>query len=551
MPDIDGLAGDAAEMDRLTARLALSEGRLRSISCSLPGYIWMADQTGQLNFTTQAWLDYAGIGESDTLGSGWSQFVHSEDLPRVGAAWARSVTEGVPYSTEFRCRRWDGTYRWFLVRAEAERDASGAVLRWVGMNVEIEQQKTVEAAFTALNTTLEQRVAEASLAREQMEGALRQAQKMEAIGQLTGGIAHDFNNMLQSVLGSLDLIVRRLDQGRYGEIRRLADMAIQGANRAASLTGRLLSFARRQALAPRALDANALVLGMEELIRNTVGGGVRIEFALASPLPAILCDPNQMESALLNLAINARDAMPDGGMLILGTADVTITLAQTIGHPGVIPGRFVELSVADTGFGMPEHVAVHAFEPFFTTKPQGLGTGLGLSQIYGFVRQSGGLVHLESAPGMGTTIRLQFPRYDGPVLEELPSAQPPVTTGRRGIVLLVEDEVVIRTLASEALTEQGWTVIEAHNGVEALPILTSNPAIDIMVTDISLPGGMNGRDLAEAARQARPGLPVLFATGHAETALSDGPMPPRTALIGKPFRLDILLEQVARLLAAA
>ncbi len=539
-------ATQSAPDGTLAARLAQSEGWLSSISNSLPGYVWMADSAGQLTFTTQAWLNYAGSAEDETLGSGWGRFIHADDLPRVVEAWTRSIQEWVPYSIEFRCRRWDGTFRWFMSRAEPERDASGAVVRWVGINVDIEHQKTAEAAVAALNATLEHRVAEATLAREQTEAALRQAQKMEAIGQLTGGIAHDFNNMLQSVLGSLDLIGRRLEQGRHAEVPRLAEIAIQGATRAATLTARLLSFARRQALAPRALDANALVTGMAELVRNTVGASVTVELALAPALPPILCDANQMENAILNLAINARDAMPRGGALRLQTTEVVVTEADVVGHPGVVPGPFIELSMTDSGTGMPPEVLARAFEPFFTTKPIGLGTGLGLSQLYGFVRQSGGLVQLESAPGQGTSVRLQFPRLTGSAAGQ--SAAP---VSARATILLVEDEEAIRNLAREALTEQGWTVLEAGTGAAALMILESSAAVDLLITDVGLPGGLNGRQLAEAARQSRPGLPVLYMTGQAETALSTEPLPLRTTIISKPFRLSVLTERVTAVLAAA
>ena len=326
---------------------------------------------------------------------------------------------------------------------------------------------------------------------------------------------------------------------------------MQGATRAAALTARLLSFARRQALAPQPLDANALVTGMEELVRNTVGTDVQVELALAPDLPAVLCDANQMERAILNLAINARDAMRDGGTLRLSTAEVTITEAHIVGHPGVTPGQFVELSVTDTGVGMADQVASSAFEPFFTTKPIGQGTGLGLSQLYGFVRQSGGLVQLESAPGLGTTIRLQLPCSTGLVSDEAEPLQPVrKSAAARGKVLLVEDDEVIRSLAREALTEQGWIVLEAECAAKALAILDAVGSVHVLVTDVGLPGGMNGRQLAEVARQAQAGLAVLFVTGHAETALADGAMEPRTAMISKPFRLSALTEQVAALVVA-
>lgn len=541
---------DDRRLEAEIVRLRQSEAWLRSISDNLPGYVWGADPTGALDFTTQAWLDYAGTTESGTLGGGWSQFVHPDDLVRVTQAWMHSVGTGERYDIEFRCRRHDGQFRWFLVRAAAIRNEAGGIERWVGMNVDVEDQKRAEAALFALNTTLEQRVADATAAREQMEGALRQAQKMEAIGQLTGGIAHDFNNMLQSILGSLDLTRRRLKQGRADEVDRLLEMATQGATRAATLTSRLLSFARRQALAPRPLDANALVTGMAELVRNTVGKAVQVEIDLSPGLPLVRCDANQMESALLNLAINARDAMPHGGSLRLGTEAVMVTAADVAGHPGVDPGPFVQLSITDTGTGMPEEVAARAFEPFYTTKPLGQGTGLGLSQLYGFVRQSGGLVQLRTASGQGTQVRLLLPRFDGSLIDE---AEPPETVmapRRGGNILLVEDEDAVRSLAREALTEQGWRVLEATTGPDALALLRDGAAIEVLVTDVGLPGGMSGQQMVEFARRFRPTLRVLFITGHAQAALTQDPLSPHTRVIAKPFRLPVLIAAVAEMLGA-
>jgi len=532
-----------------SARLRESEAWMRSVSNTLPGYIWTANPAGLLNFTTQAWLDYAGTTFASTLGAGWSRFVHPDDLLRVSEAWSRAVRTGTRYDIEFRCRRHDGKFRWFLVRANPIRTEAGAIERWVGINVDVEAQKQAETALSGLNATLEQRVADASVAREQMEGALRQAQKMEAIGQLTGGIAHDFNNMLQSVLGSLDLIRPRLQQGRTSEVARLVDIATEGANRAATLTGRLLSFARRQALVPRPLDANALVSGMAELLRNTVGKGVTLTLDLAPSLPRVLCDANQLESALLNLAINARDAMPEGGTLLIATTEARVTATEMAGHPDVVPGRFVQISVTDTGAGMTPSVAERAFEPFYTTKPLGRGTGLGLSQLYGFVRQSGGLVHLVSRPGHGTTVTLQLPLFHGEIIADRPEPSPHHLPARRGTVLLVEDEESVRTLAREALVEQGWAVFDAATGTAALTMLQAGNDVDVLVTDVGLPGGLNGRQLAEAARQIRPTLPVLFITGHAYAELSDGPMPPLTAVIMKPFHLSVLVSEVAAMFA--
>jgi nitrogen-specific signal transduction histidine kinase len=393
---------------------------------------------------------------------------------------------------------------------------------------------------------------EANAALLESEERLRQAQKMEAVGQLTGGIAHDFNNMLQGIAGGLELMQRRIAQGRPEEAARFVAMAQQSVTRAAGLTHRMLAFARRQALNPRPVEPDTLVRGIAEMIQRTVGPAVQLELRLRDGKWAALCDANQLESALLNLAINARDAMPDGGTLTIATADRPVAAAELSGQDGAEPGDYVELSVTDTGFGMTPDVMARAFEPFFTTKPIGAGSGLGLSQIYGFVRQSGGFIRMESTPGQGTTLRLYLPRHAQSAPKTTDTAVQKLESKgvATGTVLVVEDEPAIRGQIAEALRDLGCTVIEADDGPAGLLIAQSDERIDMLVTDVGLPG-LNGRQLADAARATRPALPVLLITGYAGTALENMALPPGIEMIGKPFVLEALTARVCAMLEAS
>ncbi|UFN49522.1 response regulator [Roseomonas sp. OT10] len=417
-----------------------------------------------------------------------------------------------------------------------------------------------EAAARA-NAELELRVRErtealeaAEAERRRIAAALAQSQKMEAVGQLTGGLAHDFNNMLTGITGSLDLLQRRLSQGRIEEMGRYIGMAQLGAQRAAALTHRLLAFSRRQTLDARPSRMDAMVEGMQELIRSTIGPAIPITVERPGALWLTLCDPHQIENALLNLCINARDAMPDGGRLTIRTANATLDEAAARRMNEARAGEYVMLSVADTGCGMPAEVLGRAFDPFFTTKPLGQGTGLGLSMIYGFAQQSGGHVQIDSRVGQGTTVRLYLPRYDGPAEPADGAAAPGRADGARrpGTVLIVDDEATVRLLAGEVLAELGCTPLAAADGPEALRLLRATAQVDLLITDVGMPGGMNGRQLADAARTQRPGLKVLFITGYAEAALfKDGVLPPGMQILVKPFAMEELANRIREMLEAA
>ena len=368
---------------------------------------------------------------------------------------------------------------------------------------------------------------------------------MEAVGQLTGGIAHDFNNLLTGITGALDLMQRRIAQGRTADVERYVGLAMASANRAAALTHRLLAFSRRQTLDPKPVDGNALVGSMEDLLRRTLGERITLDFALAPDLWPTYCDPHQLENAVLNLCINARDAMPEGGRLTVETSNATLD-GRAARERGMRAGDYVALCVSDTGTGMPPEVVAKVFEPFFTTKPIGQSTGLGLSMIHGFARQSGGQVRVYSEVGQGTTMRIYLPRHWGE--DETATAEGPVEAPRAAVgetVLVIDDEATVRTLIAEVLGELGYAAIEAHDGPSGLAVLRSNARIDLLITDVGLPGGMNGRQVADAARAVRPGLKVLFITGYADkAAVGNGHLESDMHLLTKPFAMDALALKV-------
>ncbi len=406
-----------------------------------------------------------------------------------------------------------------------------------------------ETALHQLNETLEQRVAEALAQREQAEGALRQAQKMEAVGQLTGGLAHDFNNLLAGITGSFEMIAKRLDQGRKGDVEIYVQAGLGAARRAASLTHRLLSFSRRQTLSPRATNVNALLGDFLELVRRTVGPQITVTTGCDSDLWHTLVDANQLENAMLNLCINARDAMPDGGLLTIETLNLSLD-DEGASQRGLQAGDYVAITVSDSGVGIAPEDLERVFEPFFTTKPMGRGTGLGLSMVYGFARQSNGLVRVRSSPGNGTHVRLYLPRHDA--LAEDPdqdreNAIGAAQTGAR--ILVVDDEPTVRMMMIDALGLLNFECIEAPDGPSAIALLDQHPRLDLLVTDVGLPGGLNGRQVADEARRRQPGLKVLFVTGYADSVvLQNDATEAGVAVLTKPFAIDDLQQQAITLL---
>ena len=484
----------------------------------------VVDQNGMFRAVNPAWTAILGWSQDEVVGRNHLEFTHPDFLEASEAARIKTIQENLS-GFETQILHKNGDYRWFSWVASAEGDLVYAS----GRDVTAERKATEALA----------------LANER----IRHSQKMEAVGQLTGGIAHDFNNMLQGIASGVQLMRRRLEQGRHGEVERYLDAMRQSVDRAAALTNRLLAFSRRQALAPKRVNLDDLVPGIGDLIRQTVGPAIEVEIRLADGGWRVRCDPNQMENALLNLAINARDAMmPAGGHLLIETEQAELNQDSLDGWDGARAGDFVRVKVTDTGSGMTPDVLEHAFEPFFTTKPIGWGTGLGLSQVFGFVSQSNGMVRLESKVGCGTSVHLLLPRHNG--AEEGSDAvadSRPQFLGAldQATVLLVEDEPDIRRLAAEALRELGCHVLEAVDGSAGLRIMRNafsfpSGKIDMLVADIGLPGGLNGRQLADAARELVPGLPVLLITGYAGAALGSDDLAPGMHVLGKPFTLEAL-----------
>ncbi|KMO30097.1 hypothetical protein VP06_22780 [Methylobacterium aquaticum] len=474
---------------------------------------------GTMTALNPAWQAVLGWQPADLVGRSFLDLVHPDDHARTEAE-ARRIEQGeTTLLFENRYRHADGSYRTLSWTAVPGEDHLHAVGR------DVTEQRELEDAF-------------------------RQSQKMEAVGQLTGGIAHDFNNLLTGIIGSLDLLSTRLRQGRTDVVERYIEAALASAHRAAALTHRLLAFARRQPLDPRPVDANALVASLEDLVGRTLGETVSLESRLSDGLWPALCDANQLESAILNLAINARDAMPDGGRLTIETRNVTLDRVFAAAHGDVAPGAYVRLAVTDTGTGMPPEVVRRAFDPFFTTKPIGQGTGLGLSMIYGFARQSGGHAVIASEVGRGTTVALYLPRHDLPLqagppaeAESLPPGPAETPAGSGETVLVVEDEPAVRSLIVDVLRDLGYRALEAEDGPAGLAALRGAARIDLLVTDVGLPG-LNGRQLADDAREHRPGLKVLFITGYAENAAMAGFLAPGMQMITKPFPVDLLARRI-------
>ena len=479
----------------------------------------------------------------------WLDTVYAADQPRMQSALQRSLDSGEDFIIEYRNLWPDGSLNWVDVRARAIRAKNGRVSSLVGVTSDITERKQAEVQLRRLNETLEQQVEERTSQLRHNEEVLRQSQKMEAVGQLTGGIAHDFNNMLTGIIGSLELLRRRLARGRTEDLDGLIELGVTSANRAAALTHRLLAFSRRQSLDSKPVELNQLVRSMGELLHRSINESIRLEMHLNEKLWTAEADPNQLESALLNLVLNARDAMPDGGLLIVESYNQQLDKTFTNAHENLLPGDYVVLSVSDTGCGMPESVISRAFDPFFTTKPIGQGTGLGLSMIYGFSKQSHGHVSISSEVGKGTTVQLYLPRFKG---QQAQDDEPYISTeafARDGeTVLIVEDDPAVRALVSQVLGELGYQFVEAADGPAAVPILESGQRIDLLISDVGLPG-MNGRQLAEIARQFRPGLKVLFITGYAEhAAVRAGFLDEGMQMITKPFAFDHLTAKVREMI---
>ncbi|MXS19724.1 hybrid sensor histidine kinase/response regulator [Pseudomonas oryzihabitans] len=548
----------AIERHQADLQLRESEDHYRHLVELNPQYTWTCDPSGQHMVFSPRWQQLTGqpMLEADSF---WT-VVHPDDRQATRQAWDVACSAGQAYDREHRVRVADGSHCWLRTRAYPRRDAAGAVIRWYGTSEDIDDRREAEEALRRERATLEVQVQartaeleetnrqlrEEMQNRAQAEELLRQAQKMEAVGQLTGGIAHDFNNLLAGIQASLDLLRRRLAPEVLAGVGNLLDTATQSVGRGASLTHRLLAFSRRQTLNPQAVDVSRLIGDFQELLLHSLGPQIRCQLELDAGLWPVDADPHQLENALLNLAINSRDAMPAGGTLTIGARN----WVQPDANPALPAGDYLLIEVGDDGVGMAPEVLERVFEPFFTTKPVGQGSGLGLSMIYGFVRQSRGQVSVTSAPGQGCRVSLLLPRHPAPPIR-VPLALSSATTGRAlpsVRVLLVEDDAVIRTLLVQLFVELGWRYRDAVDAEAALAALREGEGFDLLITDVGLPG-LNGRLLANAARTLRPQLPILFITGYA--AGNAPPVPlvgERMAVLGKPFTLEVLVDRVQELL---
>ena len=508
-----------------------TERRFRLLVQGVRDYaIFMLDPDGLVtNWNTGA-QRIKGYAADEIVGQHFSRFYTPEDREAGTPLRAlETATRTGRFTAEGWRQRKDGSRFWASVVIDAVRDENGELIGFAKVTRDLTERR------------------EAELELERSRAALFQSQKMEAVGQLTGGLAHDFNNLLTGITGSLDLMAARLAQGRINELERYITAAQGAASRAATLTHRLLAFSRQQTLEPKAVDANRLVSNMEELIRRTVGPNIAIETVLAAGLWPCFCDPNQLENAILNLSINSRDAMPEGGRVTIETANTWIDQVGAI-ERDVPTGQYIAICVTDNGTGMPPEVVARAFDPFYTTKPVGKGTGLGLSMIYGFARQSGGHVRIYSEVGRGTTVKIYLPRHAGGKPTQVDGAEAPRELPRAEAgetVLVVDDEPTVRMLVGDTLAELGYQAIEAADATSGLKVLESDVKIDLLISDIGLPGGMNGKQMADKARLRRPDLKILFITGYAENAaVANGHLEPGMQVMSKPFPMDKLAARI-------
>jgi signal transduction histidine kinase len=552
------VAERTAELEASAARLreseqrrslALASGRMGSYDYDLVSGEQLWDEGQYRIFGVEPG---AFVPTSESVGA----LIHPDDRERLDTAAARAAVSGQAYDCEFRIQRPNGELRWCVTSAAPTLDQAGRAVRLSGVTYDITERKRAEEGLQHLNEELEHRIEERTREREIALAQLFEAQKVDTIGQLTGGVAHDFNNLLMAVLGSLELLKKRipLDDARS---HRLLDNAVQGADRGAALTQRLLAFARRQELRPETVNVADLVAGMEDLLERALGPAVAIRTTVPAELPPVRVDANQLELALLNLAVNARDAMPVGGSVSILACQETLTSVGGTAPKGLSPGSYVRISVVDTGTGMDEATLAKATEPFFTTKGPGKGTGLGLSMVHGLAAQSGGALEVSSEPGTGTTVELWLPQAKAdtaPHAAEVLGVQPSNGLGDAVMqpctVLVVDDDALVSTGTAAMLEDLGHSVIEASSGAQALAALRANGRqIDLVITDHAMPG-MTGLELATHIRKAYPGLAIILATGYAEipeSMTSERPLP----RLSKPFRQEELAAAIADAAGAA
>lgn len=565
----------AVERTRYVTALRESEARFQAITNSIDDMVWSTTAAGRNDYYNERWYEFTGLAAASAEQIEWYEMCHPGDKANVKTAWQQSINTGTLLNHEFRLRHHSGEYRWVLCRATAGLDDAGRILRWYGTCTDVQAIVDARNVLARSRDDLEKLVAEKTAELLASENQLRHSQKLEAIGQLTGGIAHDFNNMLAVVLGSLALLKRALlvdgendeNAPRTARAHRHVDAAVDSAKRAASLTKRLLAFSRQQPLESEFINANDLIESMSDMLRMTLGEEFTIQTKLAPDLWHVHVDASQLENVILNLAVNARDAMLEGRRLKIETNNCVLDARYLVLHPGVVVGEYVTVAVTDEGVGMTPEVIAKSFEPFFTTKEVGKGTGLGLSQVYGFVKQSGGDVDIQSQLGVGTTVTLYLPRAeldrenaDADADTMAPSAgvtgvscaitpHAPSSEARHALILVVEDEPSVRQFVVDAIDVLGYRVLEANSASSALQLIDEHPDITLLLSDIVMPY-MNGRNLAIEASRRRPKLKILLMTGYAKKNLLPNGAPDLSAeLIWKPFtieQLDVKLREMLR-----
>ncbi len=533
---------------KLTEKAILeSEARFRSLAQSMPNHVWTASPDGRLDWFNDRVYAYSGASPGMLDDSGWVAMLHPDDVAATAQSWSDACKTGTPYEIEFRLRRHDGVYRWYIARAVPIRCPSGVIERWIGTNTDIEGQKVAEAALADLAATLEERVDVRTAELLQTQDALRQSQKMESIGNLTGGVAHDFNNLLQVISGNMQLLSGDLAGNARAEQRLQNAMA--GVARGSKLAQQLLAFGRRQPLAPKVVNVGRLVRNMDDILRRALGEAIEVETIVGGGLWNTFIDPGNVENAILNLAINARDAMNGTGRLTIEAGNAFLDDKYAANYSDVTAGQYVILAVTDTGAGMSPDILDQVFEPFFTTKPEGKGTGLGLSMVYGFVKQSGGHINIYSEPGQGTTIKLYLPRSTQSEDRLVDIETGPITGGSETILIAEDDEAVRETVVA-LLSDLGYRVLKSKDAQSALTVIESGLAIDLLFTDVVMPGPMKSTELARKARERLPGISVLFTSGYTENSIvHSGRLDEGVELLSKPYTREALARKIRYVLA--
>lgn len=530
-----------------TASLRESELRFRNMADNAPVMLWVTDASGACTYLNKSWYDFTGQTEEEALGFGWLEAIHPDDREAAASTFVKSNVDHEPFRLNYRVRRNDGIYRWAIDAASPRVGPDGKFAGYIGSVVDITERKEAEQVLEQQNEILRERIDVAVADHQEVQARLHQAQKMEAVGRLTGGVAHDFNNLLQVVGGNLQLLLKDVAGNERGE-QRLRN-ALAGVSRGAKLASQLLAFGRRQPLAPKVISIGRMIRNLDDMLRRALGEAIEMETVIAGGLWNTMIDPVQFETAMLNLAINGRDAMEGRGKLTIEAGNASLDEEYVLRHPDVQAGQYVMMAMSDTGVGMTSEVIEQVFEPFFTTKPEGQGTGLGLSMVFGFVKQSGGHIKIYSEPGQGTTVRLYLPRSKAreDVLSEVEVGP---AAGGSETILVVEDDDDVRKTAVDILSDLGYRVLKAKDADSALIIIESGVPIDVLFTDVVMPGNLRSPELARKAKERIPHLAVLFTSGYTDNAIvHGGRLDPNVELLSKPYTREALARKLRHVIS--